>query len=94
MNRNCELQFKCLAVAGGSQGLRRVRMAGAEGVDGGGRGVSRLGTAGPGVLRATLGLAKEGSPRLTFPSVLGVPPTPQLSTDIAGGGQYSRPREN
>lgn len=32
------MQFKCLAVAGGAQGLRRARMAGAEGVDGGGRG--------------------------------------------------------
>lgn len=45
-----------------------------------------MATAGPGVLRATLGLAKEGSPRLRFPSVLGVPPTPQVSTDTAGGG--------
>lgn len=36
--------------------------------------VSGSGTAGRGVLRATLRLAKEGVPRLRLPSDLGVPP--------------------
>lgn len=36
--------------------------------------VSGSGTTGRGVLRATLRLAKEGVPRLRFPSDLGVPP--------------------
>lgn len=58
----------------------------AEGVGGG---VSGSGIAGPELLRATLG---RGAPRLRFPSVLGMPPTPQASTDNGrGGGEAGLP---
>lgn len=82
-----EMQLMCLAMAGGAQGLREVRMAGTEGLGG-------SGIAGPGILRTTLGPNKEGPPRLRSPSVLGVPPHhgPTQIMAGAGGGAVLLPR--